>query len=170
MTSADIRVRRALHTDWSAVAAIADEFMALHHEWHPSRFRRALIGFTPALFQTWLTEPEALNLAAELKGEVVGYARAWRSGGFSNEFIFPRRGVHVGLLMVASRVHRRGVGRALLCAVEAGAAEFGAEVVGLDMSPHNERGRAFYAALGYELSNEYRVKTLRKVRRFESEI
>jgi GNAT superfamily N-acetyltransferase len=169
MTSDEIRVRRALHTDWPAVAAIAEEFMALHHAWHPSRFRRALIGFTPALFQTWLVDPEELNLAAELAGEVVGYARATRFGGFSNEFIFPRRGVHVGLLMVASSVHRRGVGRALLKAVEAWAADHEAEAVGLDMSPHNETGRAFYAALGFDLSNEYRVKTLRKVRRFENE-
>ena len=109
--------------------------MVQHHHWRPNFFRPALIGFTPAVFQTWLAEPDGLNLAAEIDDSVVGYTRAGRYSGFANEFVFPRRGVHVGVLAVALQARRQGVGRALFQAVEDWANAFEAETIGLDVSP-----------------------------------
>jgi GNAT superfamily N-acetyltransferase len=169
MAAASVHVRPARWTDHGAVALILDDFMALHHGWRPNFFRRSLIGFTPAIFQGWLDELNALNLVAEIDGSVVGYARAVRFSGFSNEFIFPRRGVHVGVLAVAPQARRQGVGRALFAAVEEWADAFAAEVIGLDMAPLNATARAFYDALGYHVVNEYRAKPLRRVRRFEAD-
>jgi GNAT superfamily N-acetyltransferase len=169
MAAASVHVRPARHTDHGAIAAILDDFMAQHHLWRPNFFRPTLIGFTPAVFQTWLDEPDALNLAAEVENSVVGYTRAGRYSGFANEFVFPRRGVHVGVLAVALQARRQGVGRALFQAVEEWANAFEAETIGLDVSPLNATARAFYAALGYDPVNEYRAKTLRRIRRFEAE-
>ena len=169
MATASVCVRPAQHTDFDSVAAMLDDFMAQHHGWQPSRFRPTLIGFTPALFQTWIANPDELNLVAAFGANVVGYTRASRFSGFSNEFILPRRGVHVGLLMVASQSRRHGVGRALFAAVEDWAKAFEAEFIGLDMSPMNATARSFYTALGYDLTNEYRVKPLRRVKRFEAD-
>ena len=169
MAAASVRVRPARYTDHGAIAAILDDFMAQHHLWRPGFFRPTLIGFTPAVFQTWLDEPDALNLAAEVENSVVGYARAGRYCGFANEFVLPRRGVHVGVLAVAPQARRRGVGRALFRAVEDWAEEFEAESVGLDVSPLNATGQAFYTSLGYDPVNEYRTKTLRHIKRFESD-
>lgn len=169
MAAASVHVRPARHTDHSAISAILDDFMAQHNVWQPSRFRPALIGFTPAMLQTWLEQPDELNLAAEIDGSLVGYTRAFRFSGFSNEFIFPRHGVHVGLLAVAREARRKGVGRALLQAVEEWANAFEAEFIGLDMSPQNAAARTFYVELGYELANEFRVKPLRRPRRFEAD-
>ena len=169
MAAASVHVRPAHHSDFGAVSPIVDDFMAQHHRWQPSRFRPTLIGFTPAVFQSWIAHPDELNLVAAIDSGVVGYTRASRFAGSSNEFILPRRGVHVGLLMVAPNARRNGAGRALFQSVENWANASGAEFIGLDMSPQNATARAFYAALGYDLVNEYRAKTLRQVRRFEAD-
>jgi ribosomal protein S18 acetylase RimI-like enzyme len=169
MATASVQVRPARYTDHGAVAAIFDEFMALHHGWRPNFFRPTLIGFTPAIFQRWLDEPDALNLVAEIGGSVAGYTRAGRYSGFSNEFIFPRRGVHVGVLAVAAQARRQGIGRALFEAVEEWAKAWEAEAIGLDMAPLNAAARAFYEALGYRVVNEYRAKPLRRIHRFETD-
>ena len=170
MAAVNVHIRPARYTDPGAVAEILAPFTALHHGWRPNFFRPTLIGFTEAVFQTWLAEPDELNLVAEIGGSVVGYTRAGRfSGSFSNEFVFPRRGVHVGVLAVAEEARRQGVGRALFSAVEKWAEEFEAESIGLDVSPLNATARAFYTSLGYAPVNEYRSKTLRRVRRFESD-
>ena len=169
MAAADVRVRPAQYSDHGAIAGILEDFMLQHHHWRPNFFRPALIGFTPAVFATWLAEPDALNLVAEIDDGVVGYTRAGRYSGFANEFVFPRRGVHVGVLAVALQARRQGVGRALFRAVESRAEEFEAEFIGLDVSPLNAAARAFYAALGYAPVNEYRSKTLRRIERFEAD-
>jgi GNAT superfamily N-acetyltransferase len=65
-------------------------------------------------------------------------------------------------------MRRNGIGRALFAAIEAWAHERDVEFIGLNVSPFNE-ARAFYAALGYDLNTEHRLKTIRKVRRFEAE-
>jgi ribosomal protein S18 acetylase RimI-like enzyme len=170
MAAASMHVRPARYTDHAAVAGIFVDFARLHHGWRPSFFRPTLIGFTQAVFQTWLEEPDELNLVAEVGGGVVGYPRASRfAGSFSNEFVFPRRGVHVGVLAVAEEARRQGVGRALFRAVEEWAKEFEAESIGLDVSPLNATARAFYTSLGYAPVNEYRAKPLRHVRRFEAD-
>lgn len=169
MATASVHVRPARYTDHGAIAVILDDFMMQHHDWRPDFFRQGLIGFTPAIFQTWLAEPDELNLAAEIEGSVVGYTRAGRYSGFANEFVFPRRSVHVGVLAVAHQARRKGVGRALFQAVEDWADAFEAESIGLDMSPLNATARAFYEAVGYHLVNEQRTKTLRRIRRFEAD-
>ena len=169
MAAANVTVRPARYTDHGAIADILEGFTIQHHDWRPNFFRPALIGFTTAVFQTWLTEPDELNLAAEIDGSVVGYTRAGRYSGFANEFVFPRRGVHVGVLAVAAGARRKGVGRALFRAVEDWANAFEAETIGLDVSPLNATARAFYASLGYDPVNEYRTKTLRHMKRFEAD-
>jgi GNAT superfamily N-acetyltransferase len=169
MTAAGVNIRPASYRDSAAIGAILGTFVARHHAWSPGQFRPAVIGFTPAIFQTWLDRPNELHLAAEIDGVVVGYVGASRYDGFANEVMFARSGVHVFLLMVAECAQRRGVGRALFNAIEAWAAEHEVEAIGLNMSAQNETARAFYAALGYDLANEYRIKILRRVRRFEAD-
>ena len=169
MSATSVHVRPARYTDHGAIAVILDDFTMQHYLWRPNRFRPALIGFTPAIFESWLAEPDELNLAAEIEDSVVGYTRAWHFSGIANEFVFPRRGVHVGVLAVAPQARRKGVGRALFQAVEDWANAFEAETIGLDMNPLNATARAFYATLGYDLVNEYRTKTLRHIKRFEAD-
>lgn len=169
MPAAPASVRAAQHADFDAVAAMFDDFFALHHRWQPDLFRPKILGFTAAIFQDWLSQPDAFNLVAESEGSVVGYAGGGRFPGIANDFTFLRPGVHIAFIVVAPSARRQGVGRALFHAIEAWAREGDAEFIGLNMSPLNEGARTFYAALGYDLNNEYRAKTIRKVRRFEGD-
>lgn len=164
-----IHVRPARHRDFGAVAELLRDFAAQHHHWQPEQFRPAFLGFTAAIFATWLDRPDELILAAECEGEVVGYASASRSAGVSGTATFPRRSVHIALIVVAADRRRLGVGRALFSAIEAWAAEFNAEYVGLFVSPQNDSAKAFYTSLGYDPTGEVRAKTLRHVKRFENE-
>jgi ribosomal protein S18 acetylase RimI-like enzyme len=165
MSTVDVRVRRASHHDFAAIADMMTGFVAQHHRWQPDQFRSTYLGFTAAIFQGWLERPDELHLAAEVDGTVSGYASASRWEGLGNDLIWPRRSVYVQFIVVAPGRRRSGIGRALFAAIEAWADEFTAENIGLNMSPLNEVGRAFYAALGYEVSNEYRTKTLRRIAR-----
>jgi ribosomal protein S18 acetylase RimI-like enzyme len=161
-----ITVRRATHEDFPAVAELMQGFMTLHHRWHPDLFRTSLLGFTAAIFQGWLTRKNELHLAAEVEGGgVLGYAGASRFEGRDNDFIWQRRGVYISFIVVEPSRRRTGIGRALFRAIEAWGTEFEAEYIGLNVNPHNEAARAFYAALGYDMSSEYRVKTLRRIAR-----
>ena len=52
-----------------------------------------------------------------------------------------------------------------IAAVPGRAKEYGAEHIGLNVNAQNEQAKAFYAALGYYTTSEYRAKTLRQIKR-----
>jgi ribosomal protein S18 acetylase RimI-like enzyme len=165
MPAIAVDVRRATHHDFDAIAVMMEGFMTLHHRWQPEQFRTAALGFTAAIFQGWLERKDEIYLVAEAEAAVSGYACATRSEGRGNDFMWPRRGVYIPIIVVAADHRRRGIGRALFTAIEAWAEAFEAEYVGLNVNPQNESAKAFYATLGYNLASEYRAKTLRKIAR-----
>ncbi len=161
-----ITIRPAQWTDHAALMPIVDAFAALHHEMDPS-FRPRWLGFTQAIFQTWLAEPDDLHLVAEHDGAVAGYVWAGRGLGNAGNYLFMRRNVFVYVLAVAAPHRRCGIGRALLAAIEAAARDYDAEIIQLAVVPTNQRAKAFYDALGYHTSNETRTKTLQTIKRLE---
>ena len=168
MAVTEVGVRPATHHDFDAIAGMMKDFVLLHHRWQPEQFRSAFLGFTAAIFQGWLERKDELHLAADVAGNISGYASASRWEAWGNNLAWPRRNVYIQFVVVAPARRRSGIGRTLFAAIEAWAHEFEAEYVGLNVSPMNEAGRAFYAALGYDVSNEFRAKTLRKVTRLEN--
>ena len=68
----------------------------------------------------------------------------------ANLFSHPRTIVYVDQLGVAASVHRLGIGRRLMRAVETAAEALAADAVELDVRGFNEGARAFYEALGYD--------------------
>lgn len=164
-----ISLRFAHHTDFDAVAAMMTVFMAQHHQWQPDEFRPAPIGFTAAIFQTWLDQPNELHLTALAGDEIAGYISATRWVGEGSHFNYPRRSVFVTNIVVADAHRRKGIGRALFGAVDIWADEFKAEFIGLHVIAPNEQAKAFYAALGYDLTGEYRQKPIRQVTRMSGD-
>ena len=110
-----------------------------------------------------LTKPaEAWTLCAEWGGQVVGlvyfYVREWPP----HPMFVPGRFLLVDNLAVLEAHRARGIGTALMRAVEAKAAELGIEDIRLSVWEENTRAAAFYAKLGYQTMLRTMVKRLRK--------
>jgi GNAT superfamily N-acetyltransferase len=89
--------------------------------------------------------PGAFSLIARLAGEPVGLANCFT--GFSTFAAQPLVNVHD--LAVLPGYRGRGIGRALLRAVEDEARRRGASKITLEVLSGNERAKALYLALGY---------------------
>jgi ribosomal protein S18 acetylase RimI-like enzyme len=89
--------------------------------------------------------PGAFSLIARLDGKPVGLANCFT--GFSTFAAYPLVNVHD--LAVLPGYRGRGVGRALLRAVEREARRRGASKVTLEVLSGNERAKSLYLALGY---------------------
>jgi GNAT superfamily N-acetyltransferase len=89
--------------------------------------------------------PGAFSLIARLDGEPVGLANCFT--GFSTFAAKPLVNVHDMGVMPGHR--GRGVGRALLQAIEEHARRLGACKITLEVLSGNERAKALYLALGY---------------------
>lgn len=89
--------------------------------------------------------PGAFSMIARLNGEPVGLANCFM--GFSTFAAEPLVNVHD--MSVLPEHRGRGVGRALLKAVEAEARRRGACKITLEVLSGNDRAKALYLALGY---------------------
>jgi predicted N-acetyltransferase YhbS len=138
--SPDITIRPLKPDDIGAV-------MQLHRElgWNPafkadgSSVRQRLEALT--------TEENALLLVAELKRQVVGYIH----GEIVTYLLFAGREMLVSELFVMEATRGRGVGKALLGAIEAEAIRRKCFRISVLNSRERESyKRGFYPALGYE--------------------
>ncbi len=124
-----------------------DAIMQLHRElgWNPafqadgSTLRQRLDVLT--------TEDDSLLLVAELEGEVVGYVH----GEIVMYLLFAGREMLVSELFVRQQARGRGVGTALMAAIEAEAVKRKCFRISVLNSRERESyKRGFYPALGYE--------------------
>jgi diamine N-acetyltransferase len=159
-------IRPARWTDHSALVPIIDDFALLHHRMDAA-FRPRWMGFTEAIFQTWLNEPGDYHRVAEVDGQVAGYVWAGRGEGNTGIYLFMRRNVFVYVLAVSEAQRGKGFGRALLEAIEAEARAIDAEIIQLSVVPSNARAKSLYRDLGYEATSDTMTKTLKSVRRID---
>ncbi|MBO0749979.1 MAG: GNAT family N-acetyltransferase [Porphyrobacter sp.] len=89
--------------------------------------------------------PGAFSLIARLDGEAVGLANCFSA--YSTFLAAPLINVHD--MTVLAELRGRGIGRALLQAVEAEARRRGACKVTLEVLSGNETAKRLYASLGY---------------------
>jgi GNAT superfamily N-acetyltransferase len=136
-------IRQAGAADIDGVAALAAE-LALSFEFSPERFRVSYPGLLAA-------DGARLLLAVD-GSEYAGYLLAFR------HLTFYANGpvAWVEEIVVRDRDRRRGIGRALMDAVEGWAAAEGCALVALA----TRRAAAFYSDLGYEESASYFRKLL----------
>lgn len=101
-------------------------------------------------------QPDATLLVAELDGEPAGVAYAHTATDY---FTGERHG-HLSIIAVAEHGEGRGVGRALLRAVEAWSAAQGHRFITLNVFAGNDRARAVYERAGYGQDTLRYVKEL----------
>jgi len=100
--------------------------------------------------------PDATLLVAELDGEPAGVAYAHTATDY---FTGERHG-HLSIIAVAQAGEGKGVGRALLAAVEAWSAARGHRFVTLNVFAENHHARAVYERGGYAQDTIRYVKEL----------
>jgi len=99
-------------------------------------------------YQTWLAEPDAFVLIAELASEPVGYALVRIVDG-SHSFGPSDRVASVETLSVAPAVRGRGVGTALLEAVTDEVTRLGIAQLKLEVVAGNSQALRFYQRHGF---------------------
>lgn len=145
LTSCDVSVRQADYgyaPDAAAVVSLLDAY-ARDPMGGGKPLDDAVRGRLVAALDAF---PGAFSLLAFDGNEPVGLANCFT--GFSTFAARPLVNIHDIAVMPAAR--GRGVGRALMLAVEEEARARGACKVTLEVLGGNERAKALYAALGYE--------------------
>ena len=160
-----LRVRPARLDDLAALVMLWRELERLHGSIQPRFFRggeRGLDWRPPELSDAALAgaAPGELVLVAEAAGELVGALAAAIRDTPRSPSMTPCRRLHLETLVVAQRARRRGVGRALMAAVEAQARRLGARQVVLTVWEGNPAASDFYRALGYATVSQVLARDL----------
>jgi RimJ/RimL family protein N-acetyltransferase len=100
---------------------------------------------THAQLTAWAGDPRGIVLIAESDGSPAGFAAAYATRRMEQPGSFAR----VVALAVDAARQRSGLGRRLLTAVEAWAAELGCREIEITSSRHRDDAHAFYRALGF---------------------
>ena len=149
--SAGLRIRQAEPADVELILSLIVELADYE------RARERVVG-TPELLADSLfgPDPVAEAVIAEVDGETAGFALWFRT--FSTWLCLP--GLWLEDLYVSPRLRRGGVGRALLAHVAQVAVERGYGRVEWSALHWNALALDFYAALGAEIMDEWRVHRL----------
>lgn len=144
-----MKIRQATLAEVPLLAALNDHVHALHVLAEPEVYRPTVHGELQAHFRKILADEKAQVLVVEVGERPVGYVvvREVRSAGHT--YHHPMAHMLVDELAVAPAFRRRGLGRALMNAVEARARELRLDTIVLDVRAHNQAAKAFYEALGY---------------------
>lgn len=145
--SAAPTVREGTPADRDAVLALLPRLAAF--ELPPSRVPEHLWEGDAELVRRWAAgqEPGCLvHLAVESDGTVAGAAVT----RMRPELLSHEPSAHLEALVVREGAEGRGIGGALMAAVEAGVRGRGARTLTLHVFRTNERARALYSRLGFD--------------------
>jgi GNAT superfamily N-acetyltransferase len=138
MTAVGIVVRQATLADTERALVVLRQSVTLlcelDHQNDVATLARWLANKTPEHFARWLAQPDGFLVVAELDGAVRGVGDVVQAG-------------KIHLCYVEPGFERRGLGAAILSALEARAQAWGLPELMLESS---KNARGFYARHGYE--------------------
>ena len=150
-----MQIRPATVEDFAGLCRLWSAVDRLHAELVPDFFRQPPEPpRSRGDLRRQLAESDRLTLVADEQGDPVGLAEARLVDTPEEPQLQPRRRVYLDGLVVAARWQRRGVGRALLEAVEAWARGRGATDILLTVWTGNRAAEAFYGELGFRPHNQ----------------
>jgi len=142
-------VRLARPEDLGKIARLAGELVRLHHRFDAKRFM--LIDNVEAgyewFFRRELANREVVILAAELDGEVIGYAYGRLEPRDWNALLDAHGAVHD--VFVDPGARKRGVGRELMTAILGALCDRGARTIVLSTATHNTEAQRLFESVGF---------------------
>jgi GNAT superfamily N-acetyltransferase len=152
----EITIRAAQTGDGRGIASLTHDSANYYRELAPDAFRRPdergqvewIDSFLP------IENESEIALVAEIGGEVVGFVEArleepLKSARYQTDPTLSERRLFVNALLTARAYWRRGVGSALVAAVEAWGKENGATVAVMDTYSESPVSVPFWQRLGY---------------------
>jgi diamine N-acetyltransferase len=156
-----MEIRRALPEDAPLLAALNRHVHDPHVAAEPSVYRPVHGDDVAAWFRERLTSGDVALIASD-GADAVGYVMSRIVDKPGHLFAHPRRYLLVDQLAVADGLRRRGVGRALMSAVEDHARSCNLDAVELDVRGANVDAVAFYSTLGYRAEQLHLRRPLAK--------
>lgn len=157
--------REAMHirpyrpSDQDFVLSLAPRLTIGMAPWRdPEKMRTVMRQFTMESMEKSdeaATSNAIVFIAENANGQPLGFASVAHNVNFTGEVQ-----AYIGELVVSAEAEGRGVGHALIAAVEDWARTRGYTIVVLDTGAANHRARAFYAQQGYQEESVRLVKVL----------
>ena len=146
-------IREAGPNDVDALVELTLQVQLLHLANEPERFVTPSRTALAAWWLERLSDPAWCALVAEIDGACAGYVLFERIERPATVLTAGQQALYLHHIGVDESVRHRGIGRALLHAVEQAAADHGAQQVALDTWNFNTTAQAFFTACGYEPYN-----------------
>jgi ribosomal protein S18 acetylase RimI-like enzyme len=146
-------IREAGTSDLDALVELNLHVQRLHVEEEPEQFVEPSREAVAAWLSERLMQEGWRALVAESDGRCAGYVLFELIDRPVGTFTAAMRALYIHQIGVDPGVRRRGIGRALVQAVEREAAELGVQQVALDTWSFNTAAQAFFAWCGYEIYN-----------------
>ena len=154
-------VRRAASADLPNIVSLRMALLREHaHNPIYSRLRADADARAAKLFAAQLQSPNEVIFLAELGGDCVGILRCIQSSG--SPLLDPAQYAYVSSVYVIPAARERGVLRSLLAAAEAWCTDRGLEEMRLHNAADNPLANAAWEALGFEVVEHLRVRSLRR--------
>ena len=154
-----MKIRSATPDDLDALFDLNKQINELHHLYAPQAFvapseedRTFLINM--------LADEERLFLVAEESQQVLGFITATITQNETISFLIKDPICRIGTIVVDENQKSKGVGRALMTAVEQWARESGATQVRLEVMEFNHNAQQFYDKLGFVPNSRLMMKCL----------
>ena len=156
-----ISVRQATAKDLPSILALRLALLREHsHNAIYGRLRPDAEPRAAKLFAAQLQSPNEVIFLAELGGEAVGVLRCIHSAG--SPLLDPPQYAYISSVYVVPRAREQGVLRRLLAAADDWCADRGLDEMRLHNAADNPLANAAWEALGFEVAEHLRVRSLKQ--------
>jgi len=154
-----MKIRPATPDDLNALFDLNKQINELHHLYAPQAFV-APSEEDRTFVINMLADEERLFLVAEEGQQVLGFITATITQNETISFLIKDPICRIGTIVVDENQKSKGVGRALMAAVEQWARESGATQVRLEVMEFNHNAQQFYDKLGFVPNSRLMMKYL----------
>ena len=154
-----IEIQKAEIKDANQIGRIAYQVALIHYQQTTNEFKRPTLKSQTEYIKQSILDKDILVFKAILDSDIAGYAIAYINTYPDQHFQFHKRGF-LGSIGVDENCRRKGVGTALIKAIEKELKKECISILEIDVYTFNIAAKNLYAKLGYEDIKYYKRKRL----------